>query len=315
MPFRVALSADFLTADGSPAYPMFDLSPLDAAGVEYEYVDLVESEEGMTEAMTVPASSVEGFDALILLAAAFTEDSIPSDGRLALVARFGVGFDNVDVDACTAAGIATTITPDGVRRPVAVTVINFMLNLASKLRAKERLARTDDWASRSEYMGVGITDKTLGLLGIGNIGAEICRLIEPFDVNVIAYDPFVDASTAAELGSPPPPLCPQLPRGRVSPPNNDKRRTTTHAPPLATEAWGRRRGDGGPRRLVRPLRLPVDQLPAQRGDPGHDQHRAARADEGHFLPHQHRAWTDSRRGGAADGPGGGCHRRGRDRRV
>ena len=201
MPFRVALSADFLTADGSPAYPMFDLSPLDAAGVEYEYVDLVESAEGMTEAMTVPASSVEGFDALILLAAAFTEDSIPSDGRLALVARFGVGFDNVDVDACTAAGIATTITPDGVRRPVAVTVINFMLNLASKLRAKERLARTDDWASRSEYMGVGITDKTLGLLGIGNIGAEICRLIEPFDVNVIAYDPFVDASTAAELGS------------------------------------------------------------------------------------------------------------------
>ena len=242
MPFRVALSADFLTADGSPAYPMFDLSPLDAAGVEYEYVDLVESAEGMTEAMTVPASSVEGFDALILLAAAFTEDSIPSDGRLALVARFGVGFDNVDVDACTAAGIATTITPDGVRRPVAVTVINFMLNLASKLRAKERLARTDDWASRSEYMGVGITDKTLGLLGIGNIGAEICRLIEPFDVNVIAYDPFVDASTAAELGSPPSPPHPPTTTTWACVTHQT---TTNAAPPHTPRPWRLRHGGAG----------------------------------------------------------------------
>ena len=86
------------------------------------------------------------------------------------------------------------------RRPVAVTVINFLLTLASKLRAKERLARTDDWASRSEYMGVGVTDKVLGLIGIGNIGAEICQLIHPFDVKTIAYDPFVDEKTAEAIG-------------------------------------------------------------------------------------------------------------------
>lgn len=111
-----------------------------------------------------------------------------------------MGFDNVDVAACSAAGIATCITPDGVRRPVAVTVVNFMLSLASKLRAKERLARTDDWASRSEYMGVGVTDKILGLIGIGNIGAEICHLIHPFDVRTIAFDPFVDEKTAEAIG-------------------------------------------------------------------------------------------------------------------
>ena len=197
-PFRVALSSDFLTASGAPAYPMFDLSPLAAAGVEYEYVQCVPGTGA--EALTVPASSVEGFDALILLAATFTADSIPSDGRLKLVARFGVGFDNVNVKACAAAGIAVTITPDGVRRPVAVTVVNFMLTLASKLRAKERLARTSDWGSRSQHMGVGITDKTLGLLGLGNIGAEICTLVHPFDVKTIAYDPYVDAATAAKVG-------------------------------------------------------------------------------------------------------------------
>ena len=48
------------------------------------------------------------------------------------------------------------------------------------------------WGSRSEYMGVGVTGKTRGLLGLGNIGAEICMLIHPFDVRTIAYDPFVD---------------------------------------------------------------------------------------------------------------------------
>jgi phosphoglycerate dehydrogenase-like enzyme len=196
-PFRVALSSDFQTPSGAPAYPMFDLAPLSATGIEYEYVPCVPGQGA--EPLTVPASSVEGFDALILLAATFTADSIPSDGRLKIVARFGVGF-NVDVAACSAAGIVTCITPDGVRRPVAVTVVNFLLSLASKLRAKERLARTDDWGSRSEYMGVGVTGKTLGLLGLGNIGAEICMLIHPFDVRTIAYDPFVDEATAAAVG-------------------------------------------------------------------------------------------------------------------
>ena len=81
-PFRVALSSDFMTASGEPAYPMFDLAPLTAAGVEYEYVECVPGAAGSGEALTVPAASVEGFDALILLAATFTAESIPSDGRL-----------------------------------------------------------------------------------------------------------------------------------------------------------------------------------------------------------------------------------------
>jgi phosphoglycerate dehydrogenase-like enzyme len=68
----------------------------------------------------VPASSLSGFDALILLGVQFTADSVPADGRLSLVARFGVGYDGVDIEACSSAGIICSITPDGVRRPVAV---------------------------------------------------------------------------------------------------------------------------------------------------------------------------------------------------
>ena len=84
---------------------------------------------------------LEDFDALILLAHRFDATSVPKSGRLAVVARFGVGYDTVDVAACTANDIALVITPDGVRRPVAVSIITFMLALTGKMMVKDKLAR------------------------------------------------------------------------------------------------------------------------------------------------------------------------------
>ena len=106
---RVALSGDFLKAVGTPIFPDFDLEPLrQAPGVEVAYLESMDP---------VRAEQLVDFDALILLIQRFTPDSIPANGRLAVVARFGVGYDTVDVEACTKAGIAVVITPDGVRRP------------------------------------------------------------------------------------------------------------------------------------------------------------------------------------------------------
>lgn len=192
--FRVAVSGDFKKADGSPTFPDFDLAPLmNAPGVEVEFIE---------SANPVRADQLAGFDALILLAYRFTRDSIPPDGRLAVVARFGVGYDAVDVEACTEAGIALVITPDGVRRPVAVSVITLLLALTGKLIAKDRLTRqaAAGFAARSAYMGVGLVGRTLGSLGIGNIGAEVFRLAQPFGMNSIAHDPYADPKIAAELG-------------------------------------------------------------------------------------------------------------------
>ncbi|HVL70636.1 MAG TPA: NAD(P)-dependent oxidoreductase [Beijerinckiaceae bacterium] len=192
--FRVALSGDFRNPDGSPAYPMFDLGTLHAAGAEVAYVEPVDR--------VMPASGLAGFDALILLGARFEARSVPEDGRLAVVARFGVGFDNVDTDACTRADIALVTTPDGVRRPVAVSVITFMLALAGRLMDKDRLTRMGPagWAQRSAYMGVGLTGRTFAQLGVGNIGAEVFRLLKPFDMRLIAHDPYCDPALARDLG-------------------------------------------------------------------------------------------------------------------
>ena len=127
---------------------------------------------------------------------------MPADGRLAVVARFGVGYDSVDVPACTAAGIALVITPDGVRRPVAVSILTFILALTQKLLIKDRLCRQgpDGWAKRSDHMGEGLVGKTLGQLGMGNIGAEVFRLAAPFGMRFLAHDPYQDPKVAAELG-------------------------------------------------------------------------------------------------------------------
>jgi D-3-phosphoglycerate dehydrogenase len=193
-PFRVALSGDFLKADGSPVFPDFDLEPLRRApGVEVAFLEKVNP---------IRAEQLADFDALILLAHRLVAESIHSNGRLAVVARFGVGYDTVDVEACTRAGVALVITPDGVRRPVAVSIVAFLLALTGKLMVKDRLTRegAPGFARRGEHMGVGLVGRTFGSIGIGNIGAELFRLLKPFDMNLIANDPYADRALAANLG-------------------------------------------------------------------------------------------------------------------
>ena len=91
-------------ADGSPAYPMFDLTPLTTnPGVEMGFVQPVDG--------VMTASSLADYDALILLAPKFRTTSVAPGGRLGVVARFGVGYDSVDVDACTFGDVALCITP------------------------------------------------------------------------------------------------------------------------------------------------------------------------------------------------------------
>ncbi|WP_373503705.1 NAD(P)-dependent oxidoreductase [Aestuariivirga sp.] len=192
--YRVALSGDFKKADGSPTFPDFDLTPLKTAkNVEMVFLE---------NANPIRGDQLEDFDALILLAHRFDATSVPKSGRLAVVARFGVGYDTVDVPACTANDIALVITPDGVRRPVAVSIITFILALTGKMMVKDKLARqgAPGFAARGEHMGVGLVGRTLGSLGVGNIGAEMFRLAKPFDMKFIAHDPYADKSVAAELG-------------------------------------------------------------------------------------------------------------------
>ena len=193
--FRVALSDDFFKSDGTPTYPMFDLTPLTTnSRVEVGRVRAVDG--------VMPAAELAGYDALILLVPKINATSLSPDGRLGLIARFGVGYDSVDVPSCTAADVALCITPDGVRRPVAVSILTFMFALTGKLMIKDQLTRqgAEGFNKRAQHMGMGLVGRTLGSIGIGNIGAELFRLAKPLDMAFIAHDPFADRRLARELG-------------------------------------------------------------------------------------------------------------------
>ena len=193
--FRVALSADFLKPDGSPAFPDFDLTPLFSdPRIEVGYVD--------AEGDVLPARALEDYDALILFAFQMRAVSLPSSRRLGVVARFGVGYDSVDVEALADEGVATVITPAGVARPVAVGILTFILALSGKIMAKDRLTRQGaaGFAQRAGHIGVGLTGKTLGSIGLGNIGGDMVQIMRPLGLNFIACDPNLTEADARKLG-------------------------------------------------------------------------------------------------------------------
>jgi phosphoglycerate dehydrogenase-like enzyme len=189
--FRVALSHDVRHRGNA----VFDLSRLTKdPNIE---IDFVAPENGI-----MPASILADHDALILLFPRFARESIPTNRRLGLIAKVGVGYDNVDVPACTDAGIALVTAPDGVRRPVAVATITFLLALSGRLFVKDNLTRQgpSGFDQRLDHNGIGLVGRALGSVGIGNIGAEVFRLAKPFGMHFIAHDPYIDPALAAELG-------------------------------------------------------------------------------------------------------------------
>jgi D-3-phosphoglycerate dehydrogenase len=190
---RVGLTRDFLKPDGSIAFGDIGLDMLDATpGVKREFL--------AENTLELRPEQVRGFDALLVLGPRVSAASLEGADRLALVARFGVGYDNVDVQACTRQGVALSITPDGVRRPVAVSAITLLLAASHKLLVKDRLTRAGRWAEKLDHMGMGVTGRALGLVGLGNIGREVALLARPFEMRLLAHDPFVAAADAARLG-------------------------------------------------------------------------------------------------------------------
>jgi phosphoglycerate dehydrogenase-like enzyme len=188
--FRVGVTADIRRPDGSVLY---DLELLDEAdAVEWEFMP------GPTAELS--PEHIVGYDALLCFTARVSRRTLEGADRLKLIARLGVGYDNIDVEACTENGILLTITPDGVRRPMASGAMAFVLALAHRILEKDRHVRAGGW-DRFAHPGFGLRGRTLGLLGLGNVGRDIVSLAAPFEARCIAHDPFVPDDESVELVS------------------------------------------------------------------------------------------------------------------
>jgi phosphoglycerate dehydrogenase-like enzyme len=191
-PFRVGITRDFLRADGTLGFGDIGLNLLEQPHMEHEFLHSYQPE--------ISGEVAEQYDALLVLAPRITARTVAGCQRLGLVARFGVGYDTVDVAACTQNNVMLTITPDSVRRPVATAALTFLLALAHKLPAKDRLTRDGRWQEKLDYMGTGLTGRTLGVIGLGNTGRELLRLAAPLEMHHVGFDPYVSADQADALG-------------------------------------------------------------------------------------------------------------------
>jgi phosphoglycerate dehydrogenase-like enzyme len=130
-----------------------------------------------------------------------TSASVADSSELLAIGRFGVGYDSVDVAACTAQDVLVMITAGAVDRPVAEATVGWMIALSHHMLVKDRLVRTGDWHARTRYMGRELRDRTLGVIGFGGIGRQLVALLNGFGMRQpLVYDPFAPPEVLAELG-------------------------------------------------------------------------------------------------------------------
>lgn len=203
---KVGLTRDLLTPSGEPSFGRGPLEILDAEpSIDWEFVP------EPTDRITPDIAA--RYDVLYVNAPPVDRASVSRpDRRVRLVARHGVGYDSVDVAAMTEAGVVVTNTPVAIRRPVAVAALTMMVALAGRLVAKDRLTRAGRWHERTAHMGLGLTTRTLGVIGAGGIGTELLTLARPFGWRMLVADPYVPAERIAALGATRLPLDEMLPQ-------------------------------------------------------------------------------------------------------
>ncbi len=123
-----------------------------------------------------------------------TRALIAAGTKLEIIGRAGVGLDNVDLQAATEHGIVVAFTPEQNANSVAELTIGLMLALARKIPAADRDTKAGGW-KRQPFTGLEILGKTLGLVGFGRIGASTAHKARALGMDIVAYDPFVDAES------------------------------------------------------------------------------------------------------------------------
>ena len=143
---------------------------------------------------------VDQYDGIAIRSATkITADVIKAATRLKVVGRAGIGVDNVDIPAATAAGVIVMNTPFGNSITTAEHAIALMMALARELPAANASTHAGKW-EKNRFMGVELTGKVLGLIGAGNIGSIVADRAKGLKMRVIAFDPFLSAERAADMG-------------------------------------------------------------------------------------------------------------------
>ncbi|MDQ1668657.1 MAG: D-3-phosphoglycerate dehydrogenase / 2-oxoglutarate reductase, partial [Actinomycetota bacterium] len=173
-----------------------ELSPatIEALGPDFE----VRHCDGADRSALLPA--VADVDAILVRSATKVDAEVfAAARRLKVVARAGVGLDNVDVRAATQAGVMVVNAPQSNIVSAAELAIGLLLAAARNIAPASSALKAGEW-KRSKYSGVELYEKTAGIVGLGRIGALVAQRLSAFGMQVIAFDPYVAAGRAAQMG-------------------------------------------------------------------------------------------------------------------
>lgn len=182
---EAAFTGDYINDDGELAFGDIGLDILDRSGlVDYTFMDVYHE--------VLSPDQIENIDVLFLHGPRLTKETFSKGaGRLTFIARCGIGLDSIDIDACTENDVLLANTPL-VNLPTASASLMYMLVLSKNLHKLDKLVRNNKWEQRTEIKGFDLRGRTLGIVGFGNIAKELTRLVAPFDMKIIAYDPYLD---------------------------------------------------------------------------------------------------------------------------
>jgi D-3-phosphoglycerate dehydrogenase len=166
-------------------------------------VALLKSQPGWNVIVSSPkeyANHLAEADALIVRSAVQVNQAVLDNApKLRVIGRAGVGVDNVDLEAATAAGVLVMNTPGGNAISVAEHTLALMLAMARRIPEATQSTTSGKW-EKKKFMGSELRGKSLGIIGLGSIGREVVKRARAFEMRVEAYDPYVTAQIAKDLG-------------------------------------------------------------------------------------------------------------------
>ncbi|MBN2398044.1 MAG: phosphoglycerate dehydrogenase [Deltaproteobacteria bacterium] len=143
---------------------------------------------------------IKNYDGLAIRSATkVTEEIIDAAGKLKVIGRAGIGLDNVAVDAASKKGIVVMNTPGGNTITTAEHAIAMMLSLARRIPQATASTKAGKW-EKKKFMGSEVSNKTLGIIGIGRVGSIVANRAQGLTMNVMAYDPFISYEAAEKMG-------------------------------------------------------------------------------------------------------------------
>jgi D-3-phosphoglycerate dehydrogenase len=173
-----------------------ELSPatVDALGPDFE----VRSVDG-TDRAALLAELATANAILVRSATKVDAEALAAAPHLKVIARAGVGLDNVDIKAATAAGVMVVNAPTSNIISAAELTVGHILSLARHIPPAHGALAQGQW-KRSKYTGIELYEKTVGIIGLGRIGALVAARLQAFGVNIIAFDPYITSARAQQLG-------------------------------------------------------------------------------------------------------------------